>query len=689
MDGETSSDSDAEQVSGWGGQAAGSFGAMGREHDSDSSVESSEDEEWARSERAGEELPRRQERQSDSSTESSEDEDWMRPEWAGRPEEGASEVSEGDGRGDRAKLELRPAQETYGLFQKFATNRTGTVSFDDVRRAVHELWPHFDHALPLQRAYEAADRDANGSIGRREFHLLLSNIVHFDALWGLFDTIEAGNPENRMELEDFQAACAAVGLATSEDATAEFEACTQAEGVAEEHLGFDHFCDWMLKQKRQAQLISTPGKTRRPKPAPPARKPAQSQPIGAKVGSTSHRLQQDSETESDDGDEDGVLSDAVRQQSGKPVLQDYTTSPIEPEPEPVYDSDSSGSELSDDDAAVALLARIQNSPYRVGGTPVRDDTPVKLANTASAQARLSQLLDELGSPPSGRGAARSRRRSSKAAQATAFDVRSATPRKDEMPRAMQGSEQQDSVSDAAVSGGGLEDSSIHDRLYAAESSSPEQRRNNIHDRLYALKTASTSADPHAKVNLAKHGLSKEAMEMRAKAQKLKADTRAEERAMDEKIFREDRQRAAKERQEAKEQRVRAMRIAAMADKKLADDLKLQREVQQRQEKEAIRSSRREALEEAKALKRQQKKEEEEILKERRAERERQAAIDAKVEEQRRNEKRREMLLRREHVLQIRQQKQAAAMQETAQLFESRIDAKAAAEVRNHNPSIPI
>lgn len=663
MERETSSESsDAEgQLSEWSTEeqpraTGSSFGdLMSRERDSDSSTESSEEEEAA---------PEEFSRNSESS-ESSEEEEWLDSlEQPSGPDE--QEAVEDEGRGDRAKLEQPSTRETYELFRKYAADRTGAMSFDDVKRAVHELWPHFDHELPLWRAYEAADCDANGCIGRREFHLLLSNTVHFDSLWELFDTIDVGNPENRMELEDFHAACAAVGLAT-ENATDEFRACAKAEGVSVAHLGFDNFCDWMLQQKRKAHLTTAQGTNRRPKPAPPARKPKQQQSVVAKPGGASPRLQQQgSETESDE--DEGVSLGTVQQPTGKAA--------------PMYDSDSSGSELSDDDAAVALLARIRNSPFRAGVTPVRDETPAKSATAASAQARLSQLLDELGSPPSGRGASRSKRFSSGAARSTQYGSRSATPQQDPSLRADLGSEQKDSWSDGPSSSGERHASSIHDRLYAASSSSGGRQSNSIHDRLYAHKTATTSGDPLAKVNLKKHGLSQEAMVLKAKAEKLKADTRAEQRAVDEAYFREERRRAAKERQEAKEQRVRAMRLAAMADKKQADELKQQRKAQEDEEKAAIRLARREALEQAKALKEREKKEEEELLKERREERERQAAMNAKLEEERRREKRREMLMRREQVLEMRQRKQAAAAAETEMLFASRIDAATEAEVHS-------
>ena len=662
MEAETSSDSDTEGLSRWGGAAAppSSLMWMSREHDSNSSADSAEEESLG----PEEEPSKGAGHNSGSSTESSEEEQGWWPE-SGRAGRAEEEFPKVETRGDRATLVHPQTQETYELFQRFVTNRAGALSFDDVKRAVHELWPQFDHELPLRRAYEAADRDANGDIGRREFHLLLSNIVHFDSLWVLFDTIEAGNPENRMELEDFQAACAAVGLATTENVTAAFTACTQAEGVAEAHLGFDHFCDWMLKQKRKTHLTGAVDKTRRAKPAPPARKPKKKQPVPAKVGRASH---QESETESD-GDEDGVLSGTR----------------VEPEPERVYDSDSSGSELSDDDAAVALLARIQNSPFRGGGTPARDGTPVQSASTVSAQARLSQLLDELGSPPQGRGAARSRRASSR----TTFHFASATktPREEETLQAVPGSERKHGLSDVASSSGGLQDSSSHDRLYAAALSSAGQRENSIHDRLHAHKTASTSVDVLAKVDLQKHGLSKEAMEMKATAEKLKADARAEQRAADEQRFREERQRAAKERQRAKEQRVKAMRMAALADKKRSDELRNERQVQKAEDKAAAINARREALEYAREVKQKEKKEEEELLKERRQERERQAAIDAKIDEDRRKEKRRDMLTRREHMLEMRQHRIAAEKHEADMLFESRIDANMAAEVQDCNANL--
>ena len=124
-----------------------------------------------------------------------------------------------------------------------------------------------------------------------------------------------------------------------------------------------------------------------------------------------------------------------------------------------------------------------------------------------------------------------------------------------------------------------------------------------------------------------------------------------------------------------------MRQAALADKKKAEDFRAAKVAQELYEKESHRNAKREAVLEQRRIKAMEKAEEDRILQERRKERERQAAIDEALEEERRQDKRRQLLLKREHQLDLRRQKQAAAMAETDRLFRTRIDAKAA-QVRN-------
>ena len=79
------------------------------------------------------------------------------------------------------------------VFNSFDTGGDGALSLEQIRGAVRELWRgQYEHEPALMRAYEAADKDRSGAIGRREFHLLLSNIRHFDELWRLFGSIDKG-----------------------------------------------------------------------------------------------------------------------------------------------------------------------------------------------------------------------------------------------------------------------------------------------------------------------------------------------------------------------------------------------------------------------------------------------------------------------------------------------------------------
>ena len=410
---------------------------------------------------------------------------------------------EGGERGDRAELEPASTRDSSVLFRRLDSG-AGALHLVAVQQAVRELWPQFDHEPALRRAFKASDRDSNGLIGRREFHLLLSNIVHFDALWKLFDTIEEGNAENRMELEDFQAACVAVAMQTSEGAGAEFREQARAEGVSSMHLGFDHFCGWMLAQKRQAHLTGGGAAAKRSKPAPPPARavaaPARSS--AARIGRASPQSRQSNSDTESDGDDDASEEE-----------QEEEEEQAEPEPEQPagYDSDSGDSELSDDDTAVALLARLQTSsllggsagtfdrgnrsesPVKRQTSPVKPNTPARKAVGPSpvapspAQARLSQLLDELGSSPPGRGRA-----------APARSAASSATREYESPHLKA------KVSAGTPSGSTSARTPPRSARRRPSDSPALPDSATAHDRLYAHKTAVDN--PLGTINLAKHGL---------------------------------------------------------------------------------------------------------------------------------------------------------------------------------------
>jgi hypothetical protein len=59
----------------------------------------------------------------------------------------------------------------------------------DLAQAVVNLYPDYDHKPALMRAYKAADVDGNGTIGFREFRLLLAYTCYFNNLWAKFEGV--------------------------------------------------------------------------------------------------------------------------------------------------------------------------------------------------------------------------------------------------------------------------------------------------------------------------------------------------------------------------------------------------------------------------------------------------------------------------------------------------------------------
>ena len=141
------------------------------------------------------------------------------------------------------------------LFRRMDYNGNGVLSLAEIDKAVVELWPTLNHKPVLMRAYQAADVNADGMIGRREFKLLLEYVLYFHRLWGKFEEIDT-DKDHRIDEDEFIRGCKLVGLSTVSEAEAKriFEAMDEDAGG---FVRFSEFCSWCARRARREKKEPT------------------------------------------------------------------------------------------------------------------------------------------------------------------------------------------------------------------------------------------------------------------------------------------------------------------------------------------------------------------------------------------------------------------------------------------------
>eukprot|EP01043_Picozoa_sp_COSAG02_P052181 COSAG02_NODE_5585_length_4212_cov_3.607829_1_plen_305_part_00 len=169
-------------------------------------------------------------------------------------------------------------EERARIFRRMDYNCNGVLSLAEIDKAVVELWPQLNNKQVLMRAYQAADVNGDGLIGRREFRLLLQYVLYFHRLWDRFDAIDTDN-DHRLTLSEFTNGCNSLGIpvADNEAASVFAEIDTDNGGV----VRFTEFCLWCARytvaneqQQGPGAGHSSPARARRPGLASPSMSPA-------------------------------------------------------------------------------------------------------------------------------------------------------------------------------------------------------------------------------------------------------------------------------------------------------------------------------------------------------------------------------------------------------------------------------
>ena len=130
-------------------------------------------------------------------------------------------LSENNGAKDSlAALAMPNKEERARIFRRMDYNGNGVLSLAEIDKAVVELWPQLNNKQVLMRAYQAADVNGDGLIGRREFRLLLQYVLYFHRLWDRFDAIDTDH-DHRLTLSEFTNGCSLLGIPVADSEATE------------------------------------------------------------------------------------------------------------------------------------------------------------------------------------------------------------------------------------------------------------------------------------------------------------------------------------------------------------------------------------------------------------------------------------------------------------------------------------
>jgi len=136
------------------------------------------------------------------------------------------------------------------LWHRIDFNGNNIVSLAEIDKFVVELYPVLNHKPALMRAYKATINseaaDGDDWVDKKEFKMLLANLVFFNKLFWLFDNVD-GDKDRRMNFQEFKECCCFAGCQMNESQLQqEFRSIDRNGGGI---VLFDEFCLWFTKQR--------------------------------------------------------------------------------------------------------------------------------------------------------------------------------------------------------------------------------------------------------------------------------------------------------------------------------------------------------------------------------------------------------------------------------------------------------
>jgi len=109
----------------------------------------------------------------------------------------------------RAKLKAltkknpEAAKKRKELFKRINTDGDDSIDLEEASVAIKKMWPEFDNDDAIKMAFNAADRDGGGSIGKREMRLFIMYQLFYDDVWDMFKAMDV-NADGRLSEKEFE-----------------------------------------------------------------------------------------------------------------------------------------------------------------------------------------------------------------------------------------------------------------------------------------------------------------------------------------------------------------------------------------------------------------------------------------------------------------------------------------------------
>ena len=259
----------------------------------------------------------------------------------------------------RPRLTHVTKRERDAIFRRMDVNGNGALSLAEIDKAVVEVWPKLNHKKPMMRAYMAADISGDHLIGRREFGLLLKNLVFFNNLWAKFEEIDK-NHDKRLDLDEFKDAGKMLDITV-----ADWRAEEDFDRIDEDGSGyvtFDEFCRWCAERN----MLGCKSESDSESEEEPTSRLRSSTPRDSRANRSNRSSRGQYSSSGSDSDEETARYRGRRSSSGRKATEERRTSDGR-RPLPSYDRPVPRSEYQTD----AYLERVLKQMETVAAVQIQ------------------------------------------------------------------------------------------------------------------------------------------------------------------------------------------------------------------------------------------------------------------------------------------------------------------------------
>mmetsp|Transcript_8541 Transcript_8541/g.11274 ORF Transcript_8541/g.11274 Transcript_8541/m.11274 type:complete len:425 (+) Transcript_8541:183-1457(+) len=134
-------------------------------------------------------------------------------------------------------------EDLQALFNSIDGNGDGQISMKEVEKAILQRKTEFKlKPAVVMQAFEKADANGDGYIGKDEFFMFMRFITYFQNLWEVFALMDT-NGDRQLSKDEFKNAAAILNLENPDQVWEEMDT------FHDSYIVFDEFCMWMADKK--------------------------------------------------------------------------------------------------------------------------------------------------------------------------------------------------------------------------------------------------------------------------------------------------------------------------------------------------------------------------------------------------------------------------------------------------------